>query len=87
MDKINSALNRQTKQPYHSAIQAAMKLAAKKLDRYYSLTDLSDAYRIAMGMYQLILLTKSKLSCSPSSRSQARVFSTTGLGGRVDPGC
>jgi len=50
MDKLSIALNRGTKQPYHSAIKASMKLAAKKLDCYYSMTDDSVAYRIAMGM-------------------------------------
>jgi hypothetical protein len=49
MDKLDSHLNPNTKKPYHPAIQAAMKLARKKINRYYSLTDLSSAYRIAMG--------------------------------------
>ena len=49
MDKLNSHLNPHTKKPYHSAIQAAMRLAHKKINRYYSLTDLSSVYRIAMG--------------------------------------
>ncbi|KIM83857.1 hypothetical protein PILCRDRAFT_53538, partial [Piloderma croceum F 1598] len=48
MDKLNSHLNPHTKKPYHSAIQAAMRLARKKINRYYSLTDLSSVYRIAM---------------------------------------
>jgi hypothetical protein len=51
MDKITQALNRKTNQPYHKAVQAAMKLAANKMNRYYSLTNISDVYRIAMGMY------------------------------------
>ena len=49
MDKLDNHLNPHTKQPYHPAIKAAMKLACKKINRYYSLTDLSSVYRIAMG--------------------------------------
>jgi hypothetical protein len=49
MDKLDSHLNPASKTPYHPAIQAAMKLARKKINRYYSMTDLSSAYRIAMG--------------------------------------
>jgi hypothetical protein len=49
MDKLDSHLNPTTKKPYHPAIQAVMKLARKKINRYYSMTDLSSAYQIAMG--------------------------------------
>jgi hypothetical protein len=49
MDKLDNHLNPATNKPYDPAIQAAMKLARKKLNRYYSMTDLSSAYRIAMG--------------------------------------
>jgi hypothetical protein len=55
MDKLNNHLNPHTQRPYHPAIQAAMTLARNKLNRYYSMTDLSSAYRIAMGKYPLIL--------------------------------
>ena len=51
MDKLNNHLNPNTKKPYHPAIQAAMKLARKKINRYYSMTDLSTAYRIAMVLH------------------------------------
>jgi hypothetical protein len=58
MDKLNVTLNRQTKQTYHPAIQVAMKLASKTLNRYYSKTDEAAAYRIAMGLcsYSLVRL-------------------------------
>jgi hypothetical protein len=49
MDKLDNHLNPNSKQPYHPAILAAMKLARNKLNRYYSMTDLSSAYRIAMS--------------------------------------
>jgi hypothetical protein len=51
MDRLTSSLNNATKRPYHPAILAAMKLARKKMDRYYSLTDSSSAYRIAMVLH------------------------------------
>jgi hypothetical protein len=49
MDKLDNHLNPAMNKPYDPAIQAAMKLACKKLNRYYSMTDLPSAYRIAMG--------------------------------------
>jgi hypothetical protein len=49
MDKITSTLNLRNKTLYHTAIQAAMKVASAKLDKYYGCTDSSAAYRIAMG--------------------------------------
>jgi hypothetical protein len=49
MDRINNNLNCRTKKNFHPAIQVAMKLASKKLDRYYSMTDSSSVYRISMG--------------------------------------
>lgn len=51
MDRLTSSLNNSTKCPYHPAILAAMKLARKKMDRYYSLTDSSSVYRIAMVLH------------------------------------
>ena len=44
MDKLNNHLNPTTKKPYHPAIQVAMKLVHKKINHYYSMTDLSSAY-------------------------------------------
>ena len=51
MDRITSNLNNQTGKAYHPSLAAAMKLARKKMDRYYSLTDSSNAYRIAMVLH------------------------------------
>jgi hypothetical protein len=51
MDCLSSSLDPTTKQRYHPAIVAAMKLAQKKMDRYYSLTDSSAIYRIAMVLH------------------------------------
>lgn len=49
MDKLDDHLNPSTKKPFYPAIQAPMKLARKKINRYYWLTDLASPYRISMG--------------------------------------
>jgi hypothetical protein len=49
MDRLHSTLNPQTKKQYHPSILVDMKLAQKKLNHYYSKTDHSSLYRIAMG--------------------------------------
>ena len=51
MDRITNNLNYQTGKAYHPALSVAMKLARKKMDRYYSLTDSSNVYRIAMVLH------------------------------------
>lgn len=50
IDKLNDHLNDVTKQDYHAAIKAAMKLAQNKLDRHWRRTDQPIIYRVAMGM-------------------------------------
>jgi hypothetical protein len=49
MDKITDTFNHHSKTAYHSVIQAAMKHAATKLNKYYGYTDCSSTYQIAMG--------------------------------------
>jgi hypothetical protein len=52
MDRLDNELNStHGNRPLHPSIVVAMKLARRKLNRYYSLTDLSSVYRIAMGTY------------------------------------
>jgi hypothetical protein len=51
MDTLTSNLDPDTKQPYHPSILAAMTLARKKMNRYYSLTDDAAPYRIAMILH------------------------------------
>ena len=56
MDRIDSHLNAHAgNRSLHPSIVAAMKLAKLKLNRYYSLTDMSSIYRIAMSMVFLFL--------------------------------
>jgi hypothetical protein len=49
MDILTNTLDPETKKPYHPLILAAMALAQKKMDHYYSLTDKAAPYQIAMG--------------------------------------
>ena len=50
MDKIDAALNPNASETqYHPAVQAAMKLGKSTMNKYYSHTDQSAVYRIAMG--------------------------------------
>jgi hypothetical protein len=51
MDRITKGLNPRTKKPFHRSIVAALKLARNKMNRYYSLTDASSTYRIAMVLH------------------------------------
>ncbi len=51
MDRISNHLNSQTGKAYHPSITAAMKLTCKKMDCYYSLTNSSTTYRIAMVLH------------------------------------
>ncbi|KAF9060308.1 hypothetical protein BDP27DRAFT_1237031, partial [Rhodocollybia butyracea] len=50
MDVVDNFLRDAPKRPLHDAVKAALKLAQSTLDRYYSRTDASNVYRIAMGM-------------------------------------
>lgn len=45
-----SALNSK----YHPAIQAALAVGKKLLDKYYTMTDQSEVYRIAMSTYPML---------------------------------
>jgi len=85
MDRLDNTLNPSTKTAYHPAILAAMVLARKKINRYYSMTDISSVYRIAMGMLLcfnfILLLTR---NASSPSGPEVRVLSAPRLGGRLD---
>jgi hypothetical protein len=50
MDRIDAVLeNYAGNNPLHPAVKHALSFARKLLDKYYSKTDLSNMYRIAMG--------------------------------------
>ena len=50
MDRMHAELTAASNnEDYSPAIRAALKLGIKLLNKYYSLTDDSEVYRIAMG--------------------------------------
>ena len=50
MDKMHSELTAASNnKAYSPAIRAALKLGTRLLDKYYSITDNSEVYQIAMG--------------------------------------
>jgi len=56
MDFINDKLTAHAHdQSLSPAIKASLELGKKTLNRYYSLTDSSEVYRIAMGTFLLFL--------------------------------
>ena len=58
MDRIDSLFtNVMRSDTSGSAMHVAIATAKKTLNCYYSLTDLSEVYQIAMGMYSIILDT------------------------------
>jgi hypothetical protein len=59
MDHIDDVLENFTRDTkYHIAIRSAVDLARQTLNRYYSLTDASEVYRIAMGKCKCYNLLK-----------------------------
>lgn len=68
---------------YPPAIQAALAIGKKTLNRYYDKTDHSEVFRIAMGMIFLVVLLYISFlfvtSVAPSS--QASIFQKSGMGG------
>ena len=71
---------------YKPCIQAAVAMGKKLLNKYYSATDHSELYRIAMGEFSRIIavtFTRTYILVSPSSQSQARIFPTSWVGGRM----
>ena len=60
MDHIDEILLLQSlDRQYDVSIHASLGLAKKTLNRYYSMTYMSEVYRIAMGMYLIDLSTSS----------------------------
>ena len=50
MDRIDKMLHDSIADPLSLSVKAALKFACKTMDKYYSKTDLSNVYRIAMSM-------------------------------------
>jgi hypothetical protein len=54
MDRMHASLHAAcNNEDYSAAIRAALKIGRKLLNKYYSITDNSEVYRIAMGMWPL----------------------------------
>ena len=57
MDKMHKELTAAAENvEYSPALQAALSLGKNLLDKYYSLSDDSEIYRIAMGTFIMFLL-------------------------------
>ena len=55
MDHIDEVLTSNAgNRTYSTAIRSALKVGKKTLNRYYSKTDMSETYRIAMGEFMLL---------------------------------
>jgi hypothetical protein len=50
MDHINKLLHNSDADPLNPSVKAALKFAHKSMDKYYSKTDMSNVYQIAMGI-------------------------------------
>lgn len=87
MDKIDETLSNWLLDATLSPpVRAAVAIAKKTLNRYYSLTDQSEVYRIAMSacfiqsVYSLLFSHAHLLFTSPASKIQATVFSRCEMG-------
>lgn len=49
MDRIDTLLKDKSPRALHGSVKHGIVLARKTLNRYYSKTDISNVYRIAMG--------------------------------------
>jgi hypothetical protein len=58
MDMIDEKLTNDSldRSKFDTSIRASLGLAKKTLNRYYNMTDWSELYRIAMGMYFLLII-------------------------------
>ena len=56
MDRIDALLSRTPVEPLSPSVKHALQFARASINKYYSKTDLSNVYRIAMGMFLDALL-------------------------------
>jgi hypothetical protein len=57
MDRIDALLSDAPVKPLSPSVKHALRFARKSINKYYSKTDLSNVYRIAMGTFLVILLS------------------------------
>jgi hypothetical protein len=68
----------------HGSIKSALKLAKKVTNKYYSATDKSKVYRVAMGMFCPRHTTVSNNKYSSASKYQARILPLVLVGERMN---
>lgn len=87
MDKMHAELTAAANNnEYSPALRAALSLGKSLLNKYYSLTDDSEVYRIAIGMYNFICLLYNddrNITSSPPE-TQTKILQEAGMGGTVD---
>ena len=77
MDWINMMLSSSSTKPLLPSIKHTLSFAQKIMDKYYSKTDLSNVYRIAMGMLPCCQrLVPYWLLFSSSPTDETQIFST-----------
>jgi hypothetical protein len=88
MDEIDKRFTNIIHDPsFDKAIQSGMRLAKATLNKYYSLTDSSEAYRIAMGMQLSLNLLSITHFYSSAPTIQARLLQVSTLGTVLDRNC
>lgn len=55
MDRIDALLTDAPVEPLSPSVKKALKFARKSINKYYAKTDLSNVYRIAMGIMMYLL--------------------------------
>ena len=77
MDRIDTMLSSSSTEPLSPSVKHALSFARKIMDKYYSKTDLSNVYRIAMGMLPCCQrLVPYWLLFSSSPADETQIFST-----------
>ena len=61
MDQINAMLSGSSTELLSPSVKHALSFAQKIMDKYYSKTDLSNVYQIAMGVFLMVLVSCSIL--------------------------
>ena len=59
MDRIDAMLSSSSTEPLLPSVKHALSFVQKIMDKYYSKTDLSNVYQIAMGVFLMV-----SVSCS-----------------------
>lgn len=88
MDKMHTELTAAAENvEYSPALQAALTLGKNLLNKYYSLSDDSEIYRIAIGMYYWISFQTFYniiISASPTSETQTQILREAEMGEELD---